>query len=82
MQPNASCTLTTDASKTGWGAVFLNTKTGGNFTSSESDLHINVLELKAVYFGLKALCNTIRETHILLKIDNTTAVHTLSLIHI
>ena len=38
-------------------------------------LHIyNILELKAVFFGLKALCGTAKNNHILIRIDNTSAV--------
>ena len=37
--------------------------------------HINVLELEAVYFGLKGLCRDLKETHIKISTDNTTAVH-------
>ena len=40
--------------------------------------HINVLELKAVLFGLKALCEKFKDTHIKVLTDNTTAVHTIN----
>ena len=40
----------------------------------EKELHINVLELKAVFFGLKSLCNEFQDGHIRVRIDNTTAV--------
>lgn len=65
--------LQTDASLTGWGAVFEGTRTGGHWAQDELD-HINCLELKAILLGLKALCNSCRQTHIRLKSDNTTAV--------
>ena len=38
------------------------------------DDHINVLEIKAILFGLKSLCKGITESHILVKTDNTSAV--------
>ena len=40
----------------------------------EQSFHINVLELKAVLFGLNALCGTMANTHILVKTDNSTTV--------
>ena len=44
------------------------------FAVDESLLYINVLELKAVLFGLKRLCRHLRQPHIKLLSDNTTAV--------
>ena len=37
-------------------------------------MHINVLELKVVLFRLKSLCSHLRQTHIKVLSDNTTAV--------
>ena len=34
-----------------------------------------MLELKAAYLGLKSLCRDLKETHIKILTDNTTAVH-------
>ena len=49
--------FTTDASILGWGAYVVNEQsTGGRWTETEHDLHINVLELQAVFLGLQALC--------------------------
>ena len=42
-------------------------KTGGFFGLEESQQHINILELKAALFGLKALCNKFYNTHILIQ---------------
>lgn len=36
--------------------------------------HINLLELKAVFYGLKYFVAEIKATEILLKIDNSTAI--------
>ena len=49
-------------------------KTVGLFSSEESQQHLNILELKAVLFGLKALCNNFHNIHILIQIDNTSTV--------
>jgi len=36
--------------------------------------HINILELKAALFALQSLCGSETNCHILIKIDNTSAV--------
>ena len=65
--------LQTDASLLGWGAVCGETNTQGRWSSQESLLHINVLELKAIYFALKSLCTAFQNIHIV-KTDSSTAV--------
>ena len=69
-----SYTLTTDASNDGWGAVFGTRSTGGLWAAHEAKNHINYLELLAVVLGLQVFCQSLRDTHIRLMIDNTTAV--------
>jgi len=72
--PNHSVVITTDACKTGWGAVTSNNRTSGLFLSTEKDNHINVLELLAVYYGLQALLRHKKDCHIKILSDNTTTV--------
>lgn len=62
-----------DASNQGWGAHDENQETGGRWSTPEQIFHINVLELKAIYFGLKTLWNGSSE---ILRVftDNTTAL--------
>ena len=67
-------TLTTDASKLGWGAVLGTQSTGGLWSSTESQNHINYLELLVVFLGLKTFCSSKHDCHIRLMIDNTAAV--------
>ena len=67
-------TIHTDASQLGWGAVLDDCSCGGQWTEEESLCHINVLELKAVFFGLSSLMNEICNKHIRVKSDNTTTV--------
>ena len=64
---NCSFLLKIDASKSSWGAK---EPTGEQFALNESLLHINVLELKAVLFGLKSLCSHLSKTHIKVLSDN------------
>ena len=49
-------TITSDASKQGWGAATSNTSAGGLRTAEEAKEHINCLEMLAVLFALKSLC--------------------------
>lgn len=64
----------TDASKIAWGAVYREKKAKGPWTEEERLLHINLLELKAAFFGLKTFCANDRSKQILLRIDNSTAI--------
>ena len=48
--------------------------TGGLFSDEETQNHINVLELKAILFGLKCLACRIQLAHIKIICDNSTAV--------
>ena len=75
--PNPEFVLATDASTLGWGAVFGNCSTNGTWSSHEANLHINVLELKAVLYGLKSLVH-VTNTHVKVLSDNTTAVCTIN----
>ena len=72
---NPSFTITTDASTTGWGAVFNYASTGGQFSITEILMHSNVLELKAILFGLRPLCDHICDSYLKIISDNTIAVH-------
>ena len=48
-------------------------RTGGHWPKEEKEDHINVLELRAILWGLKALCGTEPNTHIELHCDNTSS---------
>ena len=78
VQPNPDMTLTTDPSTWrgggGVGAVYGEEKTGGTWSLEEQGFHINYLELKASWLGLNSLCNNLRQKHIRIQSDNTTAV--------
>ena len=54
-------------------AIFNKESTGGNFEIDGSLLHINALEMKAVFFGLKSLSSHLRKPHIKMLSHNTTA---------
>lgn len=77
--PDPDVTIYTDASsdadKTGgWGAVCENEETGGRWSKSEEDCHINVQELMAVELGLKSFKQKISGKHVRVRTDNTCAL--------
>lgn len=63
-----------DASLTGWGMSCNETRSHGFWSREEKKEHINYLELKAAFFGLKCCVNNRTNQNILLRIDNTTAI--------
>ena len=72
--PVANLVIMSDASSTGWGATCQNTSTGGSWTRQERMSHINILELKAAFLDLQTFAAQFSNSHILLLIDNTTAI--------
>lgn len=64
----------TDSSLDGWGANIKGDRTHGFWKAEERGLHINILELKAAFFGLVCYAKNLRNCDILLRIDNTTAI--------
>ena len=74
MTPVASLIITSDASNIGWGATCHNSRTGGPWSSEERKVHINWLELKAAFLALKTFVSNWRDIHVLLLIDNVTAI--------
>ena len=72
--PPVDITLYSDASLMGWGAVMNDTSTGGRWSPSAAENHINCLELLAALFPLKCLQSSLSGKHAKIMIDNTTAV--------
>ena len=71
-----SLIITTDAPKKGgWGASCNKHKIQGRWTQEEASLHINILELRALFFALKSFAKVYQMTnaHVRYKIDNTPA---------
>ena len=64
----------TDASKEGWGAHLNKFTARGSWSVPESKLHINYLELKAVFLALKEFQNLCVDKIVLVATDNTTVV--------
>ncbi|XP_059615632.1 uncharacterized protein LOC132261098 [Phlebotomus argentipes] len=72
--PHYDLTIFTDASKSGWGAAYKGERAHGSWKEEEKDLSINFLELTAAFFGLKCFADRYKDSQILLRIDNTTAI--------
>ena len=64
----------TDASKEGWGAHLNELTARGSWSVPESKLHINYLELKAVFLALKEFQDLCTDKIVLVATDNTTVV--------
>lgn len=67
-------TIDSDASLLGWGAAARSVATGGLWTPSERELHINVLEMMAGSFAVKTFAKDRCNLHVRLRMDNTAAV--------
>lgn len=63
-----------DASLTGWGCAYNGQVVHGFWTKEETSLHINELELKAVYNGLNTFFRKNTKCQILVRCDSTTAI--------
>lgn len=63
-----------DSSLSGWGVSCNNVKSHGWWNSEEKKEHINWLELKAAFYGLKCFAKYLNSAEILLRVDNTTAI--------
>lgn len=66
--------IETDASLAGWGTHFGQKSTGGRWSQSESNHHINYLELLAIFLSLKSFFTNSISCHVGIKSDNSTAV--------
>ncbi len=66
--------ITTDASMTGWGAVFEGRPASGEWEEEFLFWHINCLELKAVFLALKCFLPVLGEHHVIVRTDNMAVV--------
>jgi hypothetical protein len=70
-----SIVVTTDASKLAWGAHCQNQTVQGLWNPHQKALHINLLELLAVWNALKAFHYLVRDQTVLIQTDNTSVLH-------
>ena len=66
--------LYSDASCSGWGAHLLDQHVSGVWSGQEKLLHINLLEMKALFLGLQAFREEVIGHHVTAMCDNTTVV--------
>ena len=66
--------IQSDASGSGWRAVCNRIETRGTWSLHESSLHINCLELLAATYVIKAFTKYLSNAHVLIQIDNTSAI--------
>ena len=73
--PSRREVVETDASRSGWGAVWSRRSVRGTWGPRQRSLHINALELRAVYLALRHFLPALRGRHVLVRSDNTSAVY-------
>ena len=66
--------LYSDASSSGWGAHLLDQNVSGVWSDQEKLLHINLLEMKALFLGLQAFQEDVSGRHVTAMCDNSTVV--------
>ena len=66
--------LYSDASSSGWGAHLLDQNVSGVWSAQEKLLHINLLEMKALFLGLQAFQEVLAGHHVTAMCDNSTVV--------
>ena len=74
IRESPSMTISSDASLSGWGAVYLQQRIGGPWTEVEKRLHIYCLELLGATFAIQAFAKDRRDIVIQILLDNATAV--------
>ncbi len=66
--------VTTDASNTGWGALYEGKPTFGHWSKTESSFHINCLEMLAVCRACQFFLPDLIGRHVLIRSDNMSVV--------
>ena len=66
--------IQSDASGSGRGAVCNRIETRGTWSLDEFSLHINCLELLAATYAIKAFTKSLNNAHVLIQMDNTSAI--------
>ena len=66
--------LYSDTSSSGWGAHLLDQNVSGVWSAQEKLLHINLLEMKALFLGLQAFQEDVAGHHVTAMCDNSTVV--------
>uniref|UniRef100_UPI0037E82EF3 uncharacterized protein n=1 Tax=Semicossyphus pulcher TaxID=241346 RepID=UPI0037E82EF3 len=72
--PSFRETVTADASRSGWGAVWHGRPAQGQWSVQDGMQHINVLEQRAVHLALRHFLPHLRGKHVLVRSDNKAVV--------
>ena len=72
--PASDLHLYSDASCLGWGAHFLDQHVSGVWSDQEKLLHIDLLEMKALFLGLQSFGEDVIGHHVTAMCDNSTVV--------
>lgn len=73
--PSRREVVVTDASLSGWGAVWNHRTVRGTWSPQQKSEHINVLELRAVHLALMYFLPFLEGRHVLVRSDNTSTVY-------
>uniref|UniRef100_UPI0037E7B013 uncharacterized protein n=1 Tax=Semicossyphus pulcher TaxID=241346 RepID=UPI0037E7B013 len=73
--PSRREVVVTNASPSGWGAVWQRRAVRGLWSAQEAAEHINVLELRAIHLALRNFLPYLRGRHVLIRSDNKSAVY-------
>ena len=72
--PTLDLRLYLDASRSGWEAYLLDQSVSGIWSQEEGSLHINILEMKALFLALQAFRNLVTDHRVTAMCDNSTVV--------
>ena len=72
--PPPELRLYSDASRSGWGAHLLDQSASGLWLVQETSLHINILEMEALFLALKAFRDLVTNQRVTAMCDNSTVV--------
>ena len=72
--PTPDLRLYSDASRVGWGAHFLDQSVSGVWSHQESSLHINLLEMKALFLALRSFKDLVTDHRVTAMCNNSTVV--------
>ena len=72
--PTPDLRLYSNASRSGWGAHLLDQSVSGIWSQEEASLHINLLEMKALFLALRAFRNLVTDHRVTAMYDNSTVV--------
>ena len=72
--PTPDLRLYSDASRAGWGAHLLDQSVLGVWSHQENSLHINLLEMKALFLALRSFKDLVTDHRVTAMCDNSTVV--------